>query len=290
MKKLFKERVAKATDIVCRQMDKTFAGRLERVIREYDENFGVAIGIEEGVRFILMSEKIILDDMAHKRYVFQYDRKSKELKIDDNDELYEMILSYLAVCKQIDKTINDIIVDIEKKLDIVSSIIDSVPAEFINEQPKTISEPKPPDNEPDFTSESKPQPFGDVEDKANEEVSLPFIPNERPKEEVFEKPHEEPVEDFEEEIEEEFTDEDLNDENEEDKKETVNPIQHIDNPATEAKEDQMARNVVEKARNSFEAMRVLKSLGYSPDDFEKYGISAKDVAEYKQLMKQREAE
>ena len=266
MKPLFKERVKKATLIKCREMDSKFAGRLERVKREYDEDFGVAVGIREGLRFILMDNRIILDDTVKKRYAFAYDRKQNKLEIGDDDELYDLILSYLAVCQNIDKAVVDIVTDIEKKLDIVSRILDGADEEAVSKDDYSVNET----NVGDTVKESLPaeedtaEPEKEPEwvDSRKDNMGLPNIPDERPSDD------DEPVRDDEEDIsEEESSTEDTTERNE-----------------------QMARNVVEKSRNPFEAMRVLQSLGFSPDDFEKYGISAKDVAEFKQLLKEREAE
>ncbi len=278
MKQLFKERVAKATQIKCSQTDASFAGKLERIIREYDEDFGVAVSISDGVRFVLTPDRIVLDDMRRQKFAFSFNRQTKTIEIAEADEFYDEILSFLAVSKSIDKTVMDIIADIEKKLDIVSAILND--AGETEMRPAPVFEPARPDPEPAAVHEEvrEPEPVPSLWDEEPKRESL----SEELPEEVMHEPDPEP---FREELRDEEHVRFEPESSFQEEPETAPEEIRQEAPAEpENTEDAMARNVVEKARNPFEAMRVLKSLGYSPDDFTKYGLSARDVAEYKELL------
>ena len=268
MKQLFKERVAKATDIVCSRMDSDFKGKLERIIREYDEDFGIAVKITDTVRFVLTPDKIVLDDTENRRYVFVYSRDSHSLEMKSDDDLYEDALNFLGEFERVSKTINEVIGNIESKLDVVSRILDegfedrkifTPPAEPFH-RPAMFYDETPPAGQPEAESgvsgypeedELPEQGFPMEEEPAGE----PFVNEEKPEENVS------------------FPD---------------NKEEEVSAQPASTPEEQMARNVVEKAHNPFEAMRVLKSLGYAPEDFTKYGLSAKDVNEYVELLKKQQ--
>lgn len=125
MKQVFKDRIGQALK---KKLDNLDIGkeRETRITEEYDDDFGIAISInDEGAKFDYRGSTISLKD-ENGDDVFLYDSGDIDLALDDDEDgkKQALIFGYLEVADDISKIVIENIADIERKLDILSAIID----------------------------------------------------------------------------------------------------------------------------------------------------------------------
>ena len=156
MKEKFIERVTQALTIKCSDLDKMCGDRMKRIINEYDEEFSIAFKIKDsGLKFMILKDKILLDDTTNEAYPFVYDRRTKSFdSVMNDDRSIDTILDYLQIADGFVDKADEIMRGIEKRLDVLSGILSGAPsvkpAPVKTELHSTVRKPEP---EPEFEDE-----------------------------------------------------------------------------------------------------------------------------------------
>lgn len=252
MQEKFMARLRQALAIKCKSLNRLTGQRILRIRRDYDSNFVIAVRLNDKAGFVITDTQILVDNVDFQRYSFMYNRITENLdELSKESQDIDLTLEFLSNADAYEKMTEDILSTIEKRLDVLDSILS------------------------DATVEAPAQDIPSSIMNTLTEISEDMEEQEQTEPDDTEDNIEDDIEDIE--VQEEW-------QGDIDNSDTPEEIDEVEKePERINSEEEMGKSIVKNASNPWDAMRVLKSLGYKYDDFIKFGVPEDAVNEYRAI-------